>query len=189
MPIQFYGKGASGVQTNASTNYSHVDSAFMNSITTERIPRFNVAAGQALTSEAAYTWTAWPGCWLYDIVVSYTSSSAGTINIDVYNTRAAGTAANSYFNLPILITPSITTTLTTISARFGITTASSVYKLQADPTWLTNSSGILSWKQNYVYPRGQVFSVRATTPPSTGSITGLDVAILLASGDNPNWTT
>lgn len=53
----------------------------------------SISAGQTSGTNQGYAITRWPYFWLYDIVISYTASSADNNGrIDVYNAISSGTS-------------------------------------------------------------------------------------------------
>lgn len=133
----------------------------------------NVGASQPITTNIFEYSNPFPYAWLYDIVV-YARSVTGTgVSIDVYNQVVGG---KSYLNSPILLPAS--TVPQTISARVA-----GNYNIINDLTLIENNM-LGQWSQNYNYPLGQIFSLRASTPAS-GAITNLQVTAIIIPTNDP----
>lgn len=140
----------------------------------------SVSAGVALTTSQCYKSSPFYGqARIYDVYVTYTATSAGTIKVDLYN---ATTNGSSYLLAPFTLTASASA-FTFASAR-----ASGLLPINSDPVldglyWRTTAPA----SNKYSLSQGGIFSVRAQTPASTGSITDLRVKVVLISTDNSSF--
>lgn len=130
-----------------------------------------------------------PWQWVYDVQASFTGTGAGTTSVDIWNTFAAGTSANRIPALsgPLILTPSITTTPTLISARFANTPVynkiSDPYLTAQDPTYKLNSYyQPVTTAGGQVYPLGSLLTVRVVVPAAT-TLVGLQVNIIIVPSD------
>ncbi len=126
----------------------------------------NVAAGQALTTGIAELFAAPASASIADIVFNITASgTGGNHEVDIYNALTGG---SSWLTGPIVI-PSGVATSTRYSAN----------ELGLLPSIYDKSLSDLSvWYANLVNG-GNIFSLRASTPASTGSLTNLYATVLL----------
>ncbi len=172
----------------------------------------SIGASAALTTSQGFCIVPFPYFWLWDVVVCCTATGnvAGEQSIDIYNTLAAGTSANSYLYRGGGPNGTLTgaiplgqnvSALQFYSARFpsaqqqtagqayGLTAAQSqnaVYKLANDAVLNAGKGGanFKAWSNTYIYPQGTIFSARALTP-ALGSITNLQVYIIGVGSDVP----
>lgn len=129
------------------------------------------------------------GWWLYDINYQVQATGTGVMSADLFNTVAAGSAANnSYMTTPMVLTPSLSV-YTQFSARHS---NPPILDIRVDPTlsemyWRTfpgtNTSNTAGQSQaqgtSFFRPRGSILSLRATTPAGS-SITSLTAIVILA---------
>lgn len=141
-----------------------------------------VGNSAAITTNQGFDFVASPRAYIYDVVVGYTAfAGAPAPTVDVYN---AITGGSSYLTTPF--------TLSTITAIGGVQTISArfqtAYNLARGHDPITDSAGMgeLNWENNYTYPRGTVFSVRASTA-AAGTITNLQVNIVLFVSNNKGF--
>lgn len=176
MPVTLAGSGASAVVVPTSP-YSHFKGLFG---AIQAVPGFapvNVSASQVVTTQQGVpVFNPFPFAWLYDIAFHLDASSNHAMTLDVYNTEAAGTGANSYLIGPITVPPNVASGAT--GAYFTIRTlhtATAGYKLADDPfiaQALTSGASLPAWASTYMLKGGYIFSLRAITPGGS-SITGL----------------
>jgi F0F1-type ATP synthase membrane subunit a len=150
-------------------------------------PVANIAASQALTTvQAAYTMSPLAYSVMYDIVVHWQAINVngGTIIVDVYNTAAAGTSANSFFstNLSIATTSANPQTFS-VRLAGGLTAGGMV--LLATEIGNVNDYAWPAFVTANVFKAGTPLSVRCSTPAGA-SITGLVVSMNMFSSDLPN---
>lgn len=136
----------------------------------------SIGAGVALTTSQEYLVSPFPYCYLYDVIMTITASgTGGTHQVDIYNAVSGGV---SYLNAAFAI-PSSVAALTFYSARFG-----SSYLLKSGRDPYLNSQAAMEWQNSgAILPMGAVFSIRAATPATTGSLSNLQVYMVLVPSD------
>lgn len=145
----------------------------------------NIGAGQ-LNSVNIASIIVDDGWWLYDVNFQVQGTGTGVISADLFNTVAAGTAANnSYLTTPQVITPSLST-YSNFSARHQ---NPPILDIRVDPNlsqdyWraypYTNTSNTAGQSQaqgtSFFRPSGSILSLRAITPAGS-SITALTAVV------------
>ena len=179
----FYTYGAnstSGIYVNASPA-SHALQHWGTPVVLPLQAQHSIGASVAITTNQAFVMSPFPYMYIWDIVYSVSGSGAATNTVAIYDSFSAGSIINSLSGATT-ITPSISATPTQFSARFA--TAPKL-KVNSDPELATTYwANTPAASNSYIYSRGQIFSLRCTTPGG-GSLTDLEAQIIAFVSDRP----
>lgn len=181
MSIVVYGAAGGTVLTASASPGTHPLQGWGSTVVFPLQAQTSIGASVAITTNQAYFQCPVPYMYIWDIVYTFSGTGAATNTAAIYDSFTAGSIISSLSGATTL-TPSITTTPTLISARFA--TAPKL-KVNSDPelatTYWANTPAL---SNPYIYARGQIFSLRASTPGG-GSITNLEAQIIAFVSDRP----
>jgi hypothetical protein len=169
----------------AVSKYSH-DIISWSGPQTAATPVTNIAASQALTTvQAAYTFNPMPYACIFDVVLHFQAINVngGTVIVDLYNTVAAGSSANSFLSTNWSFTSNSATPMTYSARGLGGVTGGAA--LKTPEIGYVNDYAWPSFVASYVFGLGTPLSVRCQTPGGA-SITGLCVTVNMVASDLPN---
>jgi hypothetical protein len=149
-------------------------------------PVTNIGASQSLaTVQSAYTFMQLPYGVIFDIVLHFQAMNVGggTVIVDVYNTTAAGSSANSFLSANWQFTNNAASPVTYSARGLGASTGGAA--LKTPEIGLINDYAWPAFVQTYSFGMQTPFSVRCQTPAGA-SITGLCVSINVFASDLPN---
>ncbi len=181
MSVVLYGAIGGTVITGSASPATHALQHWGTLATIHLQAQSPIGASVAITTNQAAMMSPYPFFYIWDIVYSITGSGGATNTAAIYDALTAGSIISSLSGATT-ITASITTTLTQFSARFA---SAPKLKVNSDPllatTYWANTPAL---SNPYIYQRGQIFSLRASTPGG-GSLTNLEAFIIGFATDRP----